>query len=296
MFQLRHHKHFRVYASIIAILLIAGIVFAITQYLATKDELRETERKLSTSLETIAALEKQNQELGGTLSLTQSEKEKLDKDLEEQREENEDLEDENEELEKLAKTDKQLLAKYSKVYFLNENYSPIKLEDIDATYTLPAGKTLQFLEPAYPYLEKLLEEANEDGIPLRVVSAYRSFETQASLKSGYKVVYGSGANAFSADQGYSEHQLGTTVDFTIPSIAAAAPGFANTTAFTWLQTNAHKYGFILSYPKSNSYYIYEPWHWRFVGEDLAKDLYRDKKNFYDLDQRELDEYLIKIFD
>ncbi len=52
----------------------------------------------------------------------------------------------------------------------------------------------------------------------------------------------------------------------------------------------------MSYPKSNIYYQYEPWHWRFVGEDLAEDLHDDKKNFYELDQREIDKYLIKIFD
>ena len=76
----------------------------------------------------------------------------------------------------------------------------------------------------------------------------------------------------------------------------AVPAFAQTAAYTWLLNNAHTYGFILSYPKSNTYYIYEPWHWRFVGVDLAKDLHKAKKNFYDLDQREIDKYLITLFD
>jgi D-alanyl-D-alanine carboxypeptidase len=303
MIQWRHHTHFRLYASIIAAILLAALGYGVYAYVSTARSLKETEEKLSSSLETVAALEKQNLELGGTLTLTQTEKEKINKDLEKQQEENEELEDEKEDLEeerdmleKLAKTDKQLLAKYSKVYFLNENYSPIKLENIDPKYTLPVGKTLQFLEPAYPYLEELLEDANDAGIPLRVISAFRSFQTQAALKSGYQTYYGSGANTFSADQGYSEHQLGTTVDFTTPTIAAATGAFANTTAYKWLQANAHKYGFILSYPKSNSYYIYEPWHWRFVGEDLAQDLHKAGKNFYDMDQRDIDEYLIKLFD
>ena len=52
----------------------------------------------------------------------------------------------------------------------------------------------------------------------------------------------------------------------------------------------------MSYPKGNSYYVYEPWHWRFVGKELADDLYDENKKFYELDQREIDEYLLKIFD
>ena len=53
---------------------------------------------------------------------------------------------------------------------------------------------------------------------------------------------------------------------------------------------------MLSYPKGNAYYIFEPWHWRFVGKDLAKDLHRHKEYFYDWDQRDIDEYLIDFFD
>ena len=60
--------------------------------------------------------------------------------------------------------------------------------------------------------------------------------------------------------------------------------------------NAYKYGFTLSYPEENGYYIFEPWHWRFVGTDLADDLRRDNAHFYDWEQRKIDEYLISIFD
>jgi D-alanyl-D-alanine carboxypeptidase len=87
-----------------------------------------------------------------------------------------------------------------------------------------------------------------------------------NLKSQYRVTYGAGtANSFSADQGYSEHQLGTTVDFTTPKVGGTLTGFDKTDSYKWLQNNAYKYGFILSYPSSNGYYIFEPWHWRFVG-------------------------------
>lgn len=294
---MNHNKQFKVYGVVIGVLVVAGISYGIYSLITTTRRLRDVEYELGSSIEKVSALEKQNMELGGTLSLTQSEKDKLNEELTEQKEENEELEEERDMFEKLAKTDKQLLAKYSKVYFLNENYSPVKLDEIDAKYVLPVGKKREFLDPALPYLEDLLEDAEEDGIQLRVVSAYRSFEEQMALKSSYTITYGAGtANAFSADQGYSEHQLGTTVDFGTPAVPGAMGAFANTTAYTWLLENGHKYGFILSYPKANSYYMYEPWHWRFVGEDLARYLYKKKLNFYDLDQRKIDDYLIKIFD
>jgi len=200
-------------------------------------------------------------------------------------------------LEKLSKTDPELLQKYSKIYFLNEHYTPSDLVDIPKEYVYPEDKKLQFHAKAWSFLEELLDEAKEDEIDLKVVSAYRSFGTQAALKTSYKITYGAGsANAFSADQGYSEHQLGTTIDFTTPTLAANFNAFGSTEAFKWLQENAYKYGFILSYPKTNTYYQFEPWHWRFVGEKLAEKLHEDNVNFYDTDQRVIDQYLVSIFD
>jgi len=142
----------------------------------------------------------------------------------------------------------------------------------------------------------MLDRAKRAGHDIKVISAYRSFDTQTSLKGQYTQVYGSGANTFSADQGYSEHQLGTTVDLTDETTAGTFTSFAETDAYAWLLKNAHKYGFTLSYPEDNGFYVFEPWHWRFVGEDLAEDLYDDDAHFYDWEQREIDSYLIKIFD
>lgn len=199
-------------------------------------------------------------------------------------------------LEKLAKTDPELLAKYSKVYFLNENYVPSALAVIDSAYAFQPGRTYEIHASADRFLEDLLGDAKEDGLSLLIASSYRSFANQASLKSGYTVRYGTGANAFSADQGYSEHQLGTAVDFTTPSVGGTFAGFDTTREYAWLEGHAWKYGFILSYPKGNTYYQYEPWHWRFVGRDLATRLHEDDEHFYDLDQRTIDGYLGELFD
>jgi LAS superfamily LD-carboxypeptidase LdcB len=200
-------------------------------------------------------------------------------------------------LDKLTKTDKQLLEKYSSVYFLNENYAPQSLTAIDASYLNRPEKLEQFQSNIYPHLTDLLRAAHADHIPLQIFSAYRSFGTQALLKSNYKITYSKGtANSFSADQGYSEHQLGTTVDFTTPTIGSTLVGFDKSPAYIWLSTHAYLYGFILSYPKNNIHFIFEPWHWRYIGIELAKKLHDEGKSFYELDQREIDTYLIKFFD
>ncbi len=198
--------------------------------------------------------------------------------------------------ERLSRIDPELLQKYSKVYFLNENYTPSALTDIDTKYLFIKDRPLQTHDRVWSFLRDMLEAATQSNIDLKVVSGYRSFGTQATLKSTYKVTYGAGtANSFSAEQGYSEHQLGTAIDFTTQKVGSSLAGFEKTDSYTWLMNNAYRYGFILSYPKNNSYYVYEPWHWRFVGLELAQRLHDEGKYFYDLDQRDISSYLANVF-
>lgn len=200
-------------------------------------------------------------------------------------------------LDKLSKTDRELLKKYSKVYFLNENYIPEKLLEIPKNYLYDEKRNQQIHQSVLPFLENMLRDAESNGISLKIVSAYRSFSEQSYLKLNYKVTYGAGtANQFSADQGYSEHQLGTTLDFTTEKLGSSFTNFDNTDSYKWLLENAYKYGFVLSYPENNAFYQFEPWHWRFVGKKLANRMYLEKENFYDVDQRTIDNYLISIFD
>lgn len=261
-----------------------------------ENEKNDVAAELAAANETIAELSAELEELYEELD-------ELADDYRDERNRNEDFEDQIRDitktvgvLDKLSKTDEELLQKYSKVYFLNEHYIPESLDEIDDKYKYDESRTFELHSNVMPYLEEMIDDANDDGIDLWVVSAYRSFETQAQLKGQYTITYGSGANTFSADQGYSEHQLGTTVDFTTSGIGGGLDGFGNTEAYEWLVDNAYKYGFTLSYPEDNAYYVYEPWHWRFVGEDLARDLDRDNAHFYDWEQRKIDEYLISIFD
>lgn len=206
-------------------------------------------------------------------------------------------EDNVEILAKLQTIDPELLKKYSRVYFLNEHYRPNKLTLIDDDYWWPEDDDEFIDENVWPFLEELLEDAEDDDIDLRVVSAFRAFDRQRELKSSYDIIYGEGtANQFSAAQGYSEHQLGTTVDFTTKELGNNFTSIAQTEAYEWLKDNAYKYGFIMSYPENNEYYQFEPWHWRFVGKELADHLHDENLNFYDMDQREIDSYRLNIFE
>ncbi len=200
-------------------------------------------------------------------------------------------------LQKLSQIDPELLKKYSKVYFLNENYTPAHLTVIPTDYIYSTTRSEQFMTEAWPFLKNLFDSAKSNGVTLYAKSAYRSFAEQQSLKSLYTVVYGAGtANSFSADQGYSEHQLGTTLDIIVSGIGGQLDGFDKTQGYQWLLTNAYRFGFELSFPKGNSYFVYEPWHWRFVGVKLATYLHDNKLNFYDVDQRTIDTYLANTFD
>lgn len=242
-------------------------------------------------------------ELSSRLSLTAEQLDSIEDDYKAEKEKNDNFEDQISKisgtvgvLDKLSKTDKELLQKYSKVYFLNEHYIPEKIVAIEKKYLYNEAVSKSIHGKVEPYMADMMDAALDDGVKLWVSSAYRSFNEQASLKGAYTKTYGTGANTFSADQGYSEHQLGTTIDFTTEGINGGLDGFDATKAYVWMQKNAYKYGFTLSYPKGNTYYTFEPWHWRFVGEKLATDLHKSGEFFYDWDQRKIDTYLINIFD
>ena len=260
--------------------------------------------RINSQLAVISTNEGTILELETDLGNLKNDLEDLVEDYEDELNRNEEFEDqlmdlagELDEFERLNEIDEELLSKYSKVSFLNENYVPSDIEKIDDDYILEGKDDQYFHGDAMRFLERMFDAAERDDIDLKIISAYRSFDEQNELKGQFTEVFGTGANAFSADQGFSEHQLGTTIDITTPAVGGTFESFGDTEAFEWLQENAHKYGFILSYPEDNTFYIYEPWHWRFVGRDLARDLDRDDdRTFYTLDQREINKYLLEFFD
>ena len=303
-------QNFTWLSTILLLLLLGGVVAlgAIT-YLQMEelDNLQKTKQDLEAQLtqeqialtqatSTIAEYEQEIFALNNALADTQRALQQEEQQVDLFREQLESLTGTVGQLDRLSRLDRELLRKYSRTSFLNENYRPAQLTQIPDEWVLEGRQDQYFLPEAWPFLEDMLEDAARDGIELRILSAFRSFDEQRDLHGRFQQQFGSGANAFSADQGFSEHQLGTAIDIVDPETAATSQAFAQTKAYEWLQANAYRYGFILSYPEGNEFYIFEPWHWRFVGRELARDLHQAGENFYDWDQRRIDEYLIKIFD
>lgn len=164
--------------------------------------------------------------------------------------------------------------------FANPRYQPSDLRPVSVP-TLPGrGQDERSLRAVLmPDLEKLVAAARADGVTLRVGSGYRSYATQASLFASYVRRHGeAAASRFSSRPGHSEHQSGLAVDFTgADQTCWVDDCFERTAAGKWLAAHAHEYGFILRYPKGKEKitgYQYEPWHFRYVGRELAGALHQ----------------------
>jgi len=119
-----------------------------------------------------------------------------------------------------------------------------------------------------------------DGQEIAVRWAYRSYGEQAGAFAHWVAVSGrAAALTHSARPGHSEHQLGTAIDFRSASSLEPPWDYADwalTPPGQWMEQNAWKYGFVLSYPKgetAETCYAYEPWHYRYVGRTLAKQIH-----------------------
>jgi D-alanyl-D-alanine carboxypeptidase len=127
-------------------------------------------------------------------------------------------------------------------------------------------------------LRALSRAARKAGVRLAVESAYRSEARQRVIFTGWVQTSGAiEARRFSARAGHSEHQLGTAIDF---RAAAGGPPwrghFANTPQATWLAANSWRFGWVLSYPagaQAETCYNGEPWHYRYVGRDVAAEVH-----------------------
>lgn len=113
-----------------------------------------------------------------------------------------------------------------------------------------------------------------EGVSITIASAFRSIERQVEIVQG-KLARGTSLDAIlatSAPPGYSEHHSGRALDITTEGVAPFEVEFAKTAAFRWLEVNAGRFGFALSFPPGNRYgYEYEPWHWCYRPSNLLKD-------------------------
>lgn len=127
-------------------------------------------------------------------------------------------------------------------------------------------------------LTLLASAAKLDGVDLAIRSAYRSYNTQVSTYDSWLNKYGNNVDlvdTFSAKAGHSQHQLGTVIDFTTNECNDCIGNAFNTTkACKWLEENAWKYGFVISYPSGAEQitgYKYEGWHYRYIGIESANN-------------------------
>ena len=124
--------------------------------------------------------------------------------------------------------------------------------------------------------ENMAKDIEKIGLKIIAVSTYRSYNYQKELFNKYVKEKGiEYASMCSAKAGYSEHQTGLAVDIADNSLDY--DNFDKTKEFDWVKKNAHKYGFILRYPKDKiaiTKYKYEPWHFRYIGK-IAYYLYEN---------------------
>ncbi|RSD26250.1 M15 family metallopeptidase [Mesobacillus subterraneus] len=174
------------------------------------------------------------------------------------------------------------LSLVNKLFGLPEDYIPDDLVRPNVPFSFGDAKLEKSLmrKEAADALEKMFDAAMSDGIELAAVSGFRSYGRQETLFSAevQKVGEEKALQAV-ARPGSSEHQTGLTMDISSKTNDFNLnEQFGKTKEGVWLAHNAHKFGFILRYPRGKEAitgYMYEPWHFRFVGVKAAKEIYEN---------------------
>lgn len=141
-------------------------------------------------------------------------------------------------------------------------------------------------ERAYPDLQDMMDDCRSEGLQPLICSSYRTMEKQIRLfKNKVSEYLSQGYSQEKAEEaagelvaipGTSEHQLGLALDIVDVSNQLLDESQENTPVQKWLMQNSWKYGFILRYPNDKSEITgisYEPWHYRYVGKEAAKEIY-----------------------
>ena len=175
----------------------------------------------------------------------------------------------------------------NKHYKIDTNYEPSNLITIEPEY----GYANKIRADIYEEFKKMYNAAKNDNVSLFIASPFRNYYEQKALYDSYVSRDGvKNADTYSARPGYSEHHTGLAVDL-IPYRDLDLDTFESSAGFTWMQDNAYKYGFILRYPAGKEYitgYMYEPWHYRYVGVEAAKVIRNENITF-----EEYYEYYVK---
>lgn len=192
---------------------------------------------------------------------------------------------ENMEITDTSKGNTMLVNKYNA---LSKDYEVEDLKTISKTYSYGDNKKLN--KEAYDAFISLADDAKKEGYTILIVSSYRTYQDQEDVWKDYKASFGTKkADAYAARAGSSEHETGLAID--VADYNDKNDKFEATESFKWMQTNAHKYGYILRYPKDKENitgYSYEAWHYRYVGIDTATKVYNE-----DITYDEYYEYYLK---
>ena len=161
---------------------------------------------------------------------------------------------------------------------LDPGYVPSDLVKAPVPFSFSGDSPKQEMRKvAADALGKLFAGAEQDGIELKAVSGYRSYASQKSIFNAYAKTHGEEeANTFSAHPGQSEHQTGLAMDVSSASVHyGLEESYGETKEGKWLKAHAADYGFIIRFEQGKEKetgYMYEPWHVRYVGVYVAKDI------------------------
>lgn len=166
-------------------------------------------------------------------------------------------------------------------YPLSADYAPddLVIPDVLFSFGYADIDKAKLRKVAADALEDLFQAALEEAeLTLYGVSGYRSYDRQYTIYANNLIVQGvKHTNLYSAAPGTSEHQTGLAMDVSCKAAGLSLEDiFAETEEGKWLADNAHRFGFIIRYPKGMEHitgYAYEPWHIRYVGNPLATYLY-----------------------
>lgn len=166
----------------------------------------------------------------------------------------------------------------NKVCGVNKDYVPANLQLTKYRATDRAEANQYMVDYAANAMDAMIEAAMTEGHTILVTTAYRSYNFQSVLYNNYVAKDGqAAADKYSARPGTSEHQSGLAADVTSPSVNyQLTKKYGETAEGQWLAAHAHEYGFILRYTvdgESITGYMYEPWHFRYVGVDAATEIH-----------------------
>jgi D-alanyl-D-alanine carboxypeptidase len=153
----------------------------------------------------------------------------------------------------------------------------------DVTLRLGSSeKQMQISSTVQPAVKEMFAAAKNEGVTLVFGSGYRSAALQRQFYDSYKAKDGQqAADTYSARPGHSEHQSGLAFDLTSKSGTCHLQiCWEDTPEGKWVAANAYKHGFTLRYQKGKENitgYQYEPWHFRYVGKELATELYNSSQ-------------------